>query len=154
MDRAEPRDRDIYGVRLGVESVKLVLPTKRIWRAAVGVAPERGVTGIAAGRRETIGEAGVGWRRRTESWSMMGLLSCARTGYLSLAQLLARSSPRGFQTACSLGYYTVFVTLNDPLERHTARALASRNGLKTNMLCKCQERQGPAHQIKKLGAPA
>ena len=38
------------------------------------MAPERGVTGIAAGRRETIGEAGVGWRRRTESWSMMGLL--------------------------------------------------------------------------------
>ena len=38
------------------------------------MAPERGVTGIAAGRRETIGEAGVGWRRRTESWSMTGLL--------------------------------------------------------------------------------
>ena len=91
------------------------------------MAPERGVTGIAAGRRETIGEAGVGWRRRTESRFM-------RDGYLSLAQLLARSSPRGFQTACSLGYYTVFVTLNDPLERHTARALASRNGLKTNAL--------------------
>ena len=77
VDRAEPRDRDIYGVRLGVESVKLVLPTKRIWRAAVGVAPERGVTGIAAGRRETIGEAGVGWRRRTESRFMTGLL-CRR----------------------------------------------------------------------------
>ena len=44
--------------------------------STASVAPERGVTGIAAGRRETIGEAGVGWRRRTESWSMMGLLSC------------------------------------------------------------------------------
>ena len=126
------------GVACGVTGVTrgAAAGTKRIWRGAVGVAPERGVTGIAAGRRETIGEAGVGWRRRTESRFM-------RDGYLCLAQLLARSSPRGFQTACSLGYYTVFVTLNDPLERHTARALASRNGLKPYMLCECQERQGP-----------
>ena len=101
------------------------------------------MTGIAAGRRETIGEAGVGWRRRTESWSMMGLLcrGCV-TGSLP-CKTFSSFAPAQIQTACSLGYYTVFVTLNDPLERHTARALASRNGLKTYMLCECQERQGP-----------
>ena len=68
------------GVACGVTGVTwgAAAGTKRtsFWRGAVGVAPdsERGVTGIAAGRRETIGEAGVGWRRRTESTSMMGLL--------------------------------------------------------------------------------
>ena len=52
---------------------------------------------------------------------MMGLLSSTVTGYLSLAQLLARSSPRGFQTACSLGYYTVFSdSKKRPLERHNS----------------------------------
>ena len=82
------------GVACGVTGVTwgAAAGTKRtsFWRGAVGVAPdsERGVTGIAAGRRETIGEAGVGWRRRTES--MIGF--CLRTtlAYIAFA-------PRGFK---------------------------------------------------------
>ena len=72
----------------------------------------RGVTGIAAGRRETIGEAGVGWRRRTES--LIGF--CLRTTFSLYSVRSAR-----FQTACSLGYYTVFSdSKKRPLERHNS----------------------------------
>jgi len=102
-------------------------------RGAVGVAPdlERGVTGIAAGRRETIGEAGVGWRRRTESRSMIsGMIRFCLCTTFSLSS--GRSAR--FQTACSQAYYTVFRDSKRPSERHNRRALASR------LDCQCSER--------------
>ncbi len=70
----------------------------------------RGVTGIAAGRRETIGEAGVGWRRRTESWSMMGLLSRASNRIsLPCTTLVSDGrASRGLNCASVKAYYTVF----------------------------------------------
>ena len=93
------------------------------------MAPERGVTGIAAGRRETIGEAGVGWRRRTESWSMMGLCRVRVTGYLlSLAQLwLVTVASRGLNCASVKAGCTVY---NRPFDRQTAFACETTGCLK------------------------
>ena len=93
---------------------------------AVGVAPERGVTGIAAGRRETIGEAGVGWRRRTESKSMTGLLCRVCNRIPALHNFSLRSLRAVFKRAFP---WPITQYSNRPFDRQTAFACETQDAL-------------------------
>ena len=85
------------------------------------------------------------WRRRTES--MIGFCLCTTFSLYSV-----RSAR--FQTACSLGYYTVFSdSKKRPLERHNSALASRRLDCQSSATLSAKRSKGPARQNQEAWSP-